>query len=1591
MSMDLTGINNENEYYSHHYISAILEGDLKDLFKTWNTREKVEDIKSPPTLLREAAGKFFTIRRKKGLKKAAMRGRIQELVLTALGFEPRTVERELEDGGTITVRCEIQKKSGAPQLWVLEAVDPLDEATDPLSLFPHPKLLSEAAMDAWGEETLESLLTREVFARAEPPRFVLLLSLDQLLLIDRTKWSAKRFLRFDLNEIFGRKETTTLKAMAALLHRDSLVPESGLALLDTLDENAHKHAYGVSEDLKYALRESIELLGNEAVYYYREVRKEGVFQREKEGRLEKGLDADQLSLECLRYMYRLLFLFYIEARPELGFVPSDSEAYQSGYSLESLRELELIQLTTEESQNGTYFHDTLDLLFKMIWKGFNPQPPSGQAVSRIHTFEIDPLKAHLFDPDRLPMLSKVKFRNHVLQQVICNMSLSREKKGKGRNKKVRRGRISYAQLGINQLGAVYEALLCYRGFFAQTDLFEVKPAKADSDELATAYFVKEEDLDKYTEAEKKYDEDTGQLIRHERGKFIYRMAGRDREKSASYYTPESLTRCLVKYALKELLEGKSADEILTLTICEPAMGSAAFLNEAVNQLADAYMELKQKERGERLPALDLARERQRVKLFIADNNCFGIDMNPVAVELAEVSLWLNVIAKGAPVPWFGNQLICGNSLIGARRQTFDSKLLERGKRGDPTWHDAVPERVMPGAQRPASSVYHFLVPDKGMANYTDKAVKALVPDQVDAVKEWKKTFTRPFDPAEIRQLERLSDAVDALYREHVQKSREIRERTRDPLSVYGKDTVDGNITTVQEKDQIYGREQMSQGLRQSTPYKRLKLAMDYWCALWFWPLERADLLPSREEAIGDLINILVGGVFEAVPGAQIPLDFKLPETKKRLQAQELPFNHDLGLVNLDELTERFPRLGVVAEIAERRRFLHWELDFADLFEDIGGFDLILGNPPWLLVQWNEGGVLGDYEPELILRKVSASNLSKLRNKTVEKYSLISGYLAEYEEAEGTQNFLSATQNYHLLRGSKTNLFKCFLPQAWTWGKGVSAFLHPEGIYDDPNGGGFRQVIYPRLRGHFQFQNELNLFAEVDHHVKFSVNIYGAQTDKISFQNIANLYSPKTVDICFSHDGNGPVPGIKSDEGKWNEAGHRSRVLKVSEDDLELFANLYDAASTPAGAARLPALHSIELMGVLKKFAAQPKRLGDIEGEYYSTQHWNETFSQEDGTIQRDTRFPDRSSEWVLSGPHFFVGIPFYKTPRKNCIKNSDYDIIDLHEVPDDYLPRTNYIPACDVETYLDRTPKVPWGENTPVTSNYRLVHRKRLNQSAERTMIPMLAPPKVAHIMTVISTTFKDNNLLLSTTSIQASLVFDYFVRSTGKSDFTNGDMVYLPVVENEEIKHKLASRILVLCSLTIHYARLWEECFDTFLTKDLWTKLDPLLPKDFFTNLTPHWHRNCALRTDYARRQALVEIDVLVAMALDLTLDELKTIYRVQFPVMRQYEVDTWYDANGRIVFTNSKGLTGVGLPRKANKKDTAYGIETPDRNEDGIPLGWEDIKDLTQGTVTKTFMDDTLPGGPTERTVTYVAPFDRCDREGDYEIAWEAFKARM
>ena len=1586
------GIDNSSEFYTHHYLAAVLSRDLSSkVYSEWGDDEA--DEKKPHEKLRALSQDFFKLRAE--LEAASDPQERYELhqaflaaFLYALGYDPTARRRPLpvsELTDELETVAEIRRADGAPVLWALQVTAPSPDASeeDPLNLH----LLDTA---------VEELISKHVFNLDEPPRFLLVCGESQVLLVDRTKWREKRLLRFDLEEILGRKDTETLKVTAALLSQ-SQIWHDGHSLLDALDESSHQHAFSVSEDLKYALREAIELLGNEAIHYLRTIKKEKIYGRDLE---------EQLSRECLRFMYRVLFLFYIEARPELGYAPMGNDAYRLGYSLESLRELELVELTTEESLNGYFLHESLKLLFGMIHDGVTADDQAelfrgdgSSPAEPVHgLFELSPLRTHLFDSAGTPILSGVKLRNQTVQQIIELMSLSRADGRKSRGRRDRRGRISYAQLGINQLGAVYEALLSYRGFFAEVDLYEVKRKKDDYDPLETAYFVAKEELPKYDDKEIVKDE-KGALVCHPQGSFIYRLAGRDREKSASYYTPEVLTRCLVKYSLKELLsEAKAADEILHLTVCEPAMGSAAFLNEAVNQLAEAYLQKKQDETGQEIPHDEYLLEKQRVKMFIADRNVFGVDLNPIAVELAEVSLWLNTIHAGGFVPWFGAQLRCGNSLIGARRQVYTREQLDSGPKGKTArWLKEAPRELRePRELEHVSdgSVYHFFLGHPDMADYDDYIIRGqggknpltgLAEDAHAHFKKWRGEFCGALDEHEVESLVELSRAVDRLWARHVESLASIRHRTTDPLDVWPHQVDDDHSpSTTAEKDRILEQELYSRATRASSPYRRLKLVMDYWCALWFWPNDEYEEIPDRDEYLWDLSLILDAPVFQGPQPAQGDLTNLFPETRPEEESRRLA--EELGFVDIDALIARGDdmarRLSIVKELAERHRFHHWELEFADLFEARGGFDLILGNPPWIRLAWNEVAVLGDSDPFFVIKNLSAVETRKRRETTIEDLNLRARFLSEYENIVGTQNFLSSAKNYGELRGMKVNLYKCFIPTGWRIGNddSVVGLLHPEGIYDDVNGGAFREMVYPRLRYHFQFHNERGLFAEVHHATMFSINIYAHPTTaNLRFANIANLFLPRTVSESLEHHGQGPVPGIKDDDNNWNIRGHASRVIHVTPDELALFARLYDDEGTPPLQARLPALHSTQLVQVLQKFAVQSTSLADLTDEYLSSNGFDETKEQKVGTIRRDTRFPTDPSEWILSGPHFFVANPFNKTPREVCNHNQAYDPIDLTDLPDDYLPRTNYVPDCSPEEYLRRTPRVPWGVEKPVTEFYRLVSRTMIGSSSERTLQSAIVQKNIGHLDLGFSLTFNTTALLTLLSGFFVSTPFDFFVKSTGKSHFRNDIAQQLPIPEiSSAMNTAIQFRSLLLNCLTTHYADLWNECFDPAFTSDRWAKEDPHLDNAHFQRLTGEWTRDVALRTDFARRQALVEIDVLAAMALGLTLEELQTIYRVQFPVMRMYEDDTWYDQKGRIVFTNSRGLVGVGLPRK---KSSSY------------PEGpyWEDIQDMEEGTVTQTVLDDTLPGGPREKTITYHAPFTRCDREADYAAVWTEFARRF
>ena len=215
------------------------------------------------------------------------------------------------------------------------------------------------------------------------------------------------------------------------------------------------------------------------------------------------------------------------------------------------------------------------------------------------------------------------------------------------------------------------------------------------------------------------------------------------------------------------------------------------------------------------------------------------------------------------------------------------------------------------------------------------------------------------------------------------------------------------------------------------------------------------------------------------------------------------------------------------------------------------------------------------------------------------------------------------------------------------------------------------------------------------------------------------------------------------------------------------------------------------------------------------------------------------------------------------------------------------------------------------------------------------------------------------------SLPFDWFVRSTGRNHIFDETTRLLPCIG----KHlDVSSRALLLNCLNRDYAELWSDAWDDAYANDGWLSSDPCLTKwaDHFAT-GKEWSWATPLRTQLDRRQALVELDVIVTKALGLSLDDLLLMYRVSFPTLRKYDADTYYDQNGRCAFSAKSGESY--LSRKE----------------------WESIRGMKEGeTFEKTVTERVFSDDPTTRTIVYKAPFFKKCREDDYKEAWEMLGKR-
>lgn len=1813
MSTDFDTLTNRGEYLSAHYFAEQLGPDLKKLlFSEWKRRES--DTNDPRPTPRESLpalrGDYMTKMRGFFVERAGIdeenqsagvatarkrpathgdpewRRRLTEwhrMLLAALGFPDATDQ-------TVTVHKAGREHEvrvlwrGANLLavecgWAATNDDALAESGGGRVL--HPLRVSASESHETGQRLAAWLFQGALDEPdADPPRFVLLLCGGVIVLADRRAWAEGRYLAADVDAALERndiRKTGELATIAALFSRDMLLPaDDGKGpLVDELLGKSNDNAIGVTGELREGLQRSVEVIANEVLYR--------LDQAEVEPRqIERpGVDfAQELTTECLRYLYRIIFLLYAEARPELGILPADDGTYEAGYSVARLRDLvereEL--LVEEEAKDGFHLFASLDLLFDKVNHGHrvygteeHDDLPGDDEETRRQKAELrsedkglrfEALRSTLFEPANIRLIGRglghphrtddghldLRPRNSALHQVLRLLTMK-----KAARRGERGGFISYRNLGINQLGAVYEGLMSYTGIIAEEDLSEV--AKGGKPEKGS-WLVPSHRQREYPDQLVEYEEqdalrDLRGAKKYPAGTFVYRLAGRARETSASYYTPESLTQVTVELALEHRLDQERdangqvvrtrAADLLKYRICEPALGSGAFLNEAINQVAAEYLRRRQQELGRSIPTSEFLAEKQKAKAYIALHNSYGVDLNATGVELAEVSLWLNTMHPGMRAPWFGLHLRRGNSLVGARRSVYAaSDVTGREWLRDKNTLAPTPVPFVDGeepVELPEEAIHHFLLPSSGWASVTRasgdarKLVKELAEEDMARLVGWRRGMLKPpkrgktdaktkKEPrsqfTRLRDVARRAEFLWSLVVKRMEISEsEIARR----IQVWGADEDDSEYAFLRRPEGAVAKEKVYQDLFENagTPYRRLKTVMDTWCALWFWPLHGTDLLEGTGPAYrevpsvqgGDGVSALLGhapvisepvsepeekakaaesepevtapGFFEKmalfpVPGEQMsladmvpgesepepervpikPLKLRggrrkaaIPERRAQIPLKDLDdwidfleamlgtadkaddtilgrletledldkYESDLPdfmLMDRGDPQTRFPWLSTVHNIAEKQGFLHWELDFALVFAEKGGFDLQIGNPPWVRPEWKETAVLAESEPWFVLTdKPPAAEKRKRRSRELEKLEVRERLLDEVTVTVTMADYLAAPQVYSLITGSQPDLYRAFMCQTWDHraGGGTTGLIHPDTHFAGRKETRLREEAYRRLRIHADFVNAGNRFfpPPVGRSSHFGLHVYGGRGE-IGFDHLSWLFSVDALRLSPKHDGKGEAPGVKLG-GKWDERPHAKRVIRVNEDTLRQWQRLFREQGDPVEEARLlgpvstaedPAIDALVDYPLRLSLFSRPISSGFHESgakkPVYGPHQDSPLIDYNVGQAGRDEFQVESWSEVILKGPQIGASNPFFKQPSQG---KGELLGVDHSTIYSDDVPESEYCRSVDISTYrkkqdewldelllaeLRDSPEViqevredlarsllrPISEvanedveealvlkaTKPYTDFYRLAWRERVAPDTERSLYAALIPPGAAHIHAVRSIALASPSETALLGGFWSSLPVDYLVRTAGIEHLDVAQARSLPVPDPE---HPLASTLLLralrLNCLTDAYADLWEELYDPrwATTEHAWARTWPYM-KTRLHEVTPRWERGTPLRTEYARRSALVEMDALVAVWLGIDADTLITMYRARFPIMQDFDRVTWFDANERKLAGN-RYTYGHGQTKAHYEQLLAY---KADMENAPVPDG-------------------------------YTAPFYEVDREKEMREAHAVFTERL
>ncbi len=875
-------------------------------------------FKSEDAFLAETARIFDDLRaryrrvaeplRRGELANGALRERWLVPLFRALGFEPVYQRRALAVG---------EARFGISHLgWAGEDAPPLHLVTGSLDEKP-----------SRGQKSPHALV-QSYLNLPGTPNWGAVTNGRELRLLGQNYHPRPAFLEVDLLGLFEAGREAALPAFRLLykfFHRSRFY-----APLDAYRRLADEQGTRDAEGLRQGARRAVELLGNA---FLTEALKRD---------LEEERNLAEYYQNLLNLLYRLVFLLYAESRellPDPGAERAD--LYREGFSVLGLRELsERFELEDDE---GTDLFERLLVTFELVRRG-------DAALG------VPALGGELFDPGRIARLTGGLSRpadrarewehlphpkNRDLLAALRHLTHT-EREG-------RQMRINYRDLGVEELGHIYEGLL-------------------------------------------------GLVPRFDGGRFFLADDPTGRKASGSYYTPKALVGAVIEEALAPLIEerlgGASTPEekeaaLLSIRVVDPAMGSGAFLIGALERLAEALAEVWVESGRYAGVAEALPEARHRV----AERCLYGVDLNPMAVELAKLSIWIASAARGRPLSFLDHHLKVGNSLVGAP-----------------------PNFYTLGIPKAAYAQRGFKKADlEGLMLPTGKALT-----------RWREEHAKNgalFDFA--ASLPRLPEAQET-------------------------------AADVEAARRAYARWQ------QSEPVRKWRLIADYWTAAWF-----ARPAPGRRPPDHQGLEWLVS----QAPGASLT-----------------------QLENSSYLAP--PTLAEIETQARRHRFFHWWLEFPEVFLDSegrlredGGFDAVLGNPPWERVKLEDKQFFQGLAPEIAEasnKNVRKRKIEALRETNPELYH---AYQEARADAEAVSNFLHTSGRYPLTGRGDVNTYSVFAEHARNiMGYGRSGLIVDSGIATgETNKDFFSEVVQKgELAALLDFENREALFPDIHRSYKFSI-------------------------------------------------------------------------------------------------------------------------------------------------------------------------------------------------------------------------------------------------------------------------------------------------------------------------------------------------------------------------------------------------------------------------------------------------------------------------------------------------------------------------